>query len=408
MVTRAELAVWLSSHPKTESGSVVTTMDRKNSVSSLLVRAKWDGKLTVAVGSDVPSSPAASALVDLVALWLVGGDRSAPVTLLLADGRPEVVDAARTLRSSLNGRVDVGIALLSDVRTEPVFDHCPAPDFSSSMRAVGYSRLLENWRMAEPFPIACHLAKLVDHPSLRLYPMLSQNPLTGHWSVRLDGLEVGRVGPATGKLDVGRTSPAGALSFARGRWLEVHPSGSFSFDDSTVHEAADLLSSLISKFPPGGLHTLDHRQPEHALESAVLRGLTSVVTSKGALVPWLEEDLVSRGSQFPTLWTESGKARYLDALVKDGSVPWAIELKVLKSGGPGSYCRHGLAQAVLYRHFIRSATPVHRWFRSAGTEPTTCRAAVAFPKAPQASRARVDSLRRLSGLFDVDVIELDV
>ena len=61
------------------------------------------------------------------------------------------------------------------------------------------------------------------------------------------------------------------------------------------------------------------------------------------------------GSQFPTKWGPGGKSRYLDALLRDGSTPWAIEMKVQGGAGVGQYYRHAVAQAVLYREFIRRA-----------------------------------------------------
>ncbi len=407
MLTGAQLATWLKRHPATTAGSVVALMDKRVSISSQFVRAVWEGAPAMAVGSDVPTSAAAAALVDLVAWQLVADPDASSVTLILAGGRPEVVDAARTLRASLRGQLAAKIVVLEKGESALVIDDGAAPNFSASPHACRWSILLNRWREASPSDLAYRLVELVDHPSVRLSPMLSRDPIDGEWSVRLDGLEVGQVGTAIGTLDIGKTSAAGQMSFARNKWLEISPIGGRTFDKTTVEKAACALRTLISKFETDGSPVLDHRQPEHALESAVLRGVVQVVADQGPLVPWSDDGLVSRGSQFPTLWTESGRARYLDALLRDGDVPWAIELKVLNGGGSGAYYRHGLAQAVLYRHFIRSAAPVHSWFKHAGTEASQCRAAVGFPKAPEQAAGRIAALRQLGEIFDVQVIELD-
>ncbi len=411
MATRLEIAQLLADDRATEPGSVVLSQDRARSLSSSFVRAIRNGRPTMGVGSDIGTSAAAAALVHLVSWQLPIDNLSNGVTLLLDESRAEVVDGARTLRSSLPPSLQgaVQIAVLKDGREQTVDVAEGAPDFTHSKGAERWKLLLDKWRVANPPSLAQLLMEKVDSPSVRLYPMLSGNPRTGHWSMRIDGLEVGRVSSSKSYLDVGHTSAAGHVSPARGKWLGVNPSGRFAFDESTVDSAARLLQSLITSFESSD-GALDHGQPEHALESRVLRGLVPVRTGGSTLDVWLEDGLVSRGSQFPTLWTERGRPKYLDALLRHGSTPWAVELKVLKSGGSGSYYRHGLAQAVLYRHFIQSAVPLHPWFAEQGVVPVECRAAVAFPKftgTNEAYEARVALLRELGSLFNVEVIELE-
>jgi hypothetical protein len=179
----------------------------------------------------------------------------------------------------------------------------------------------------------------------------------------------------------------------------------------TLETAAGCLRALIGVF--GGAHApagLDHGQPEHALESCVLRGAVPVAVDGAILAPAFDDPLVSRGSQFPTLWGRGGPAHYLDALLRRGCVPWAVELKVLSGGRAGAYYRHGVAQAVLYRHFIRSAAPVHAWFAEAGMDAAACRACLAVPRALPAATAQMRALRALrllAGKFDVSVAEID-
>jgi hypothetical protein len=89
-------------------------------------------------------------------------------------------------------------------------------------------------------------------------------------------------------------------------------------------------------------------------------------------------------AQFPTLWGNVTRpARYLDALLADDLArPWAVELKDQDAGGGhGAYLRHGIGQAVLYRHYIRSAAALDPWFALHGLQRTQCQGALAFPTA---------------------------
>jgi hypothetical protein len=154
---------------------------------------------------------------------------------------------------------------------------------------------------------------------------------------------------------------------------------------------------------------LAHGQAEHALEAHILSARTALRTESGPLrlaVPFRSGTLGA--AQFPTLWGDVTRpARYLDALLADDSSrPWAVELKDQDAGGGhGAYLRHGIGQAVLYRHYIRSASVLDGWFSSYGLQRTQCQAALAFPTASSGASATVTRLRDLAKLFDVEVIE---
>ena len=100
-------------------------------------------------------------------------------------------------------------------------------------------------------------------------------------------------------------------------------------------------------------------------------------------------------------------ARYLDALLADGDGrPWAVELKDQEAGGGhGAYLRHGIGQAVLYRHYIKSVAELDPWFAHHGLDRTKCQAAVAFPNAAPATANVIKRLRALAKRYDVDVVE---
>ena len=114
--------------------------------------------------------------------------------------------------------------------------------------------------------------------------------------------------------------------------------------------------------------------------------------------------------QFPAAYSDAGKARFIDAVLYADDTPWVIELKDLQAGR-GSYLRHGIAQAVLYRRFLRRASVMHPYFSDLipPLEPRLTRSAVAFPafgSSPGGAK-RLQELRELAALFDVAVIELD-
>jgi hypothetical protein len=100
-------------------------------------------------------------------------------------------------------------------------------------------------------------------------------------------------------------------------------------------------------------------------------------------------------------------ARYLDALLADESGrPWAVELKDQDAGGGhGAYLRHGIGQAVLYRHYIRSASALDPWFELHALNRSECQAALAFPTAAAAASGTISRLRDLAARFNVDVVE---
>lgn len=71
----------------------------------------------------------------------------------------------------------------------------------------------------------------------------------------------------------------------------------------------------------------------------------------------------------------------------------------------GQYYRNAVAQAVLYRHFIRQAIPLHFWFHQFGLDPTLCQAAVVVPTI-QTTKWQ-DRLAALCKFFDVELVIVD-
>jgi len=235
---------------------------------------------------------------------------------------------------------------------------------------------------------------------LRAYPQLTAR---GEWSMRLEGLEVARIKGAAGSLGVGKLGKLGDVSPERGTWLAVtNTDARTPLDTGSVAQAAEL----IRKFARRWAMVAGGQQNEHVLESRILRGSVPVQVADGTLGLIKLDAAVNWGSQFPTIWGPGGRARYLDALLRDpndGRVPWAIEMKVNRS--EGQYYRHAVVQAVLYRHFIRHATPLHFWFDQFGLDPTLCRAAVVVPTI-RTNRWQA-RLAALCEMFDVELVIVD-
>lgn len=171
----------------------------------------------------------------------------------------------------------------------------------------------------------------------------------------------------------------------------------------------DRVDRLVAAWsdPDNPAAVLAHGQAEHALEAHVLSGriqLTAAGRPLRLAVPFRSGMLAA--AQFPTLWGDvTAPARYLDALLADGDArPWAIELKDQDAGGGhGAYLRHGLSQAVLYRHFIRSADALEPWFTHHRLDRVGCHAALAFPVAAAGASKTIDRLRDLANRCDVEI-----
>ena len=74
--------------------------------------------------------------------------------------------------------------------------------------------------------------------------------------------------------------------------------------------------------------------------------------------------------QFPTLWSTRGRPRYVDVLMRDGAVPYVVELKV-GTASVGQYYRHAITRAALYREFIRGRGCSTLGARNEGSTPSS-------------------------------------
>lgn len=251
-------------------------------------------------------------------------------------------------------------------------------------------RLLLPRLTAAPSRLARTLVEAVDDPSLQLYPSEVTAGSTDVWALRLDGLQIGTASPTTATLTIGKPGKSGDGP-QRKVFIEVFrqpsvtvstaeapPPGALSVDDAAHgirsllrrFRAADVRGAPITHRARGEARIID----EHTLEARLLKGVIPFADAE--LV--LDDDVVARGSQFPTLWGHGGRARYLDALLRRGDTPLAVELKVA-TGGQGRYYRRSLVQLVLYRHFIRNAPGLEPWFRAAGLSRIAAQGCVGVP-----------------------------
>ncbi len=412
MLTREALISLL--HQMSGVSAIDASSDRRHSVVNTVVRCVYEGRRAVAVGTDTKTQ--IGALLDLVDLHLHDADvldgtpvASEEVTLLLAQDEwdTEAEGALRTLAAQLHApfRVDLrrltsqgGVLPISAAGLEDMGDH-------QKYRYTDWLDLLMSVEDSPP-PLVQRLLEALPREQFRAYPVLGTK---NWWSLRLEGLEVAQVGPYKGWAQVGADYEGGRRGPERSAWTEVVPTGRLTIDDDRSAAAAvRAINCFAEAWVQVVSGSLKHN--EHALESRVLRGLVPITTSTGRLdlLRTPADGRVNWGSQFPTRWgrTAASGGRYLDVLMRENSTPWALELKVEGSQGVGYYYRHAVDQAVLYRHFIRSATHLAPWFERFGLDHTACRAAVVVPELRSAADGWRSRLQRVCEAFDVELIEV--
>jgi hypothetical protein len=389
--------------------------DRRNSISSKVIRCRYQGQLTVAVGAEVPPEKCIGAVLDVLDLHASGGNvfagrpvAAADVSVVLAErAGSETLDAIGTLVATLRNAPTVHVYQATESALRPAAPLREA-DFSASEKARRYLRLMERLDDGPP-ELLRRVLKQADRGELRAYPMLTGHPW---WSLRLEGLEVGRFRPGRGWLDVGRVGRTGNESEARATWRsavgEPHRKVVTDEDEASVSSAVTALGNFADAWLDRSSSAAGIGQNEHALESRILRGACPIEVGSGRLQLLQPDDGVTNwGSQFPTRWghTDGNAARYLDALMRQGPVPWAVEMKVEGSGGVGRYYRHAVGQAVLYRHFIRSAAALDPWFARHGLDREAVRAAVVVPDLSAQPRWR-DRLEAVCAMLGVKLVEV--
>ncbi|CAB4922579.1 unannotated protein [freshwater metagenome] len=378
--------------------------DKRNSIGSSTGRLSVEGTRAVEVRPSATSKQQIAALLDLLDLHLSNAQVAQPVhprevTLRVPVPSSEARGAIGTLVDALVAPVQVNV--LEQAVNGDWSLAATGWDASNVEEYPGWPALLQRPR---PVPdLVSRVVRATSLSSLRAYPMLSTS---AGWSLRLEGLEIGRTDGKRVRLKVGKDGKLGDRSLQRRTWIES-TGHSEPFQTGDVEVAAKAIASFAKSWQALGQTRADH--DEHALESRILRGATPIdVGGKPLSLIQQDDGVVNWGSQFPTKWGPGGKARYLDALLRDGSTPWAVEMKVQGGAGVGQYYRHAVAQAVLYREFIRRAFVLHPWFEMRGLDATRCQGAVVVPRLTNPRhahwRARVTDL---CAAFEVTFVEVD-
>jgi hypothetical protein len=301
----------------------------------------------------------------------------------------------------------------------------PAPAFASSSHAAAWAGYLGSWWDAQPARLAADLVDAIGDRRARLYLSLPGNAVTAECSLRIDGLQVGAVGSAGGHLGIGRAGTGSGVAVAA--WKKVAGTGQKVVSalpgdgELGVAAAAGLVRALIGEFDGAAGGRLEHGQPEDALEATVLRGELKVMVGGRALEPLAApsdppgspgKSRVTRGSQVPAQWWPGGAPRF-HALLRDEQTAWAVEMKEpSRAGGYGPYLRHAIGQAVLYRHFLRTASGYGQWFNSAGLDQRGVRALVLYPQPGEVVERkisrRIGDLWLLASAFDVQLVAVSI
>jgi hypothetical protein len=394
----ASLRKRLAADARADMGSLQTHTDRELSIGAAVWRLRWDNQVATAVAADADLHTTCGALLDAIALLEstadIGLDRTTVNVLIDRcppdDHLAETDQALRSLRDSTVGIVarlwyrNPSTGWVEDVGLSPRWP-------KGTARVVGWVDHLQIPRlMADPAGLAVELVAKVGDPSLQLYPSEIAKPRTDAWALRIDGLQIGIAFADHAVLEIGKEGRNGDGP-QRATFTKV-------FGSSTIHVSADpvagshtvsveeaatkirellrafrtvdVVGAPISHRAPGGVAIVD----EHALEARLLKGLVELPESQ--LVH--DDRKVARGSQFPTLWGVSSRPRYVDALLRRGRTPLAVELKVA-TGGQGRYYRRSIIQAVLYSHYIKNAADLDPWFNLADLDRNAVRACIGVP-----------------------------
>ena len=353
--------------------------DAQLSLSSRTIRVPT--KRLLAVGCDERAEDQINGLLDAIhwAKWSLGTEGNVIYSITSGDSTATVLDALSTLMAALPN--DLGVQLHQDFG--PVELPLPYLDADSLRR-------LEQLQAREQLVLpAVHetICQTIGDPNFKWVRTLTDPAWTG----RVDGLVVCRLNDqGFGSIQIGNSRNAEI----RDRFQFLAGGDTYPINPNNLPAATIILQSLAIDRRIG---VLSECQLEHLLEARVLRGAVPVEIHGETLTPvsW----------QFPTRWSEFGSVRYIDVLGRIGETPWVVELKVREGGGGGSYFRHSVAQAVLYREFIRRAEGLHPWFHERQLDPLKCQAVVAFPCSQETQRDQqlVSHVRYLADLFGVKV-----
>ena len=321
--------------------------DSHLSLSSKSVRVP--SRRLFATACDASEGEQINGLFDAIhwAKWKLGTDADVTYSIMSGSSTEKALDALSTLMSALPAHHSV--RLHQDL--EPVRPSLPFLDADSSRR-------IEQLRSREQFVLPAIHERIRQQIGDASFGWV--RTLTGKtWTGRVDGLMVCRLDDhGGGSIQIGNSSRRPIDDPIRERFRYLTGGDSYSVTPDNLPAATSILERLATDRRKG---ILNECQLEHLLEGRVLRGAVPVEIHGKNVDPisW----------QFPTRWSEFGSVRYIDVLGRIGDVPWVVELKVREGGGAGSYFRHAVAQAILYREFTRIEHRLAIRFNQEGLSP---------------------------------------
>jgi hypothetical protein len=367
-------------------------------LSSKIIRCADNDTSVVAVGNETKKDDQIHGFVDAVhyhthtqgeagKLIYVIGRRKSPKE------HKEVLNCISSLLDSLSLSIDVELQV-DFIPIAPV-----AEGFDDALRTRKWFKKITDSQDISLPSMAKKISAAMKDDAFRWY----RNVTGKNWSGRVEGLQVCSIDlkDDVGTLEVGKEGKEGDGP-VRKIFIEIAGENVGQFSEHQIPSVAATIKKLIDSREFGKLNKY---QREHLLESRVLRGILALKVDDMVLEPVV----TAYPFQFPTLWSPAGNPRYLDALMKCGNIPWAVELKEPTGSSPGQDYRHAITQAVLYRQFIRKATSFHEWFSRQGLDALQCQCAVAFPKMEriEAHQKLLKQHQSVARAFDVSIIEIE-
>ena len=343
----------------------------------------------VAVGGEQPEMTQIGAYLDALHWQRWGGNGNGQVKLVVGSGeRTQSVLSALALLQDAANEALIKVSVDFRERELPI----PELDGMSERRL----QQLQNRENANLPDLACNLERMVNDSCFFWSRTLS----SPKWSGRVDGLEICAIddrdlGACIVKLGNAAQRRQGQDREAN-QWLRevLGEADERQFGAGDVTEAGRVIQQLAASRRDGALARI---QSEHKLEARICRQAIHLNCLGLPLEPVT--------TQFPAVWSTQRQAKYIDLLMANDGVPWVVELKVPGSGQGRDY-RKAVAQAVLYREFIRRAKGLHPWFTANNMNASRCQSAVAFPlSGTTRDRQRIRrQIQYLADHFDVEVI----
>ena len=395
-------------------GKVDCSRDKELGLLESLARGEWDGVPTVGIGGDLSIRDQISSLVDAIHWYRWYRERHPGASVLrfvIGEGNhtKQVLEALSTLMAARHADSKPSLEFMLDgrvtrLRACPTFDTNDA-DANSKDSPRQWMQLIKDRfeKKAEP-----ELVTALSNEAKGLPFSWHLGVSAKYWSGRVEGVEVCCVSSSSGlgrirfRDDGKRRLSEAGKEIAR-LFKDVPP----KFNRSHVEMVAEAIRGVVDSRQNRQLKELVVYQPEHRFEALVLRGEIHIPAGNRPGADWLKLAFEDRPFQFPAQWFTNDKARYVDILMKEGNVPWVVELKY-RTKWDGGYFRHAISQAVLYRQFIRKAPAVRKFLQDEmGLEVAECKTLVAFPKTQDLDSEQLKSLRELAADFDVEVVPID-